>query len=194
MFHLNRILMKKIVLLISTILISISLNAQDNLHVSGEKVLNLGIGLGNALYSGTGYTSQMPPLSVSYEVGIADDFLDINTSSLSVGGYLGFATSKWEYAGWGYRYSNIIIGPRASLHYPLVDKLDTYAGLLLGYNIVSAKEIGDIDPMYNYDITSSGLIFNIYVGGRYYLSDNFAIMAELGYGIAYLNLGVALKL
>ena len=35
------------------------------------------------------------------------------------------------------------IKPPGSFHYPLVDKLDTYAGILLGYNIVTSKEIGD---------------------------------------------------
>ncbi|MCB9024666.1 MAG: hypothetical protein H6542_08910 [Lentimicrobiaceae bacterium] len=92
------------------------------------------------------------------------------------------------------QHVNLIIGARGSFHYPLIDKLDTYTGLMIGMNIVSAKETGDIDPLYNYSASSSGVIWSWYAGGRYYFSDKFAAMAEIGYGIAWLNLGVALKL
>ena len=36
-------------------------------------------------------------------------------------------------------------------------------------------------------------IWSIYVGGRWYFTDSFAAMLELGYGIAWLNIGVAFK-
>lgn len=72
-----------------------------------------------------------------------------------------------------------------------MDKFDTYAGALLGYDIVSAKEVGDVPGTYN--ATESSVRLDLFVGGRYYFTDRFAAMAEIGYGIAYLNLGVALK-
>lgn len=174
---------------------ALQLSAQDNLLTKGEKVLNLGIGLGTSLYSGSGNTSSVPPVSASFEVGVKDDVLDVG--SIGIGGYIGYASWKWEYSGWGntwgWKYSDLIIGARGNFHYPLVDKLDTYAGLLLGAEIISSKEIGNIDPLYNYDATSGGVIYSIFAGGRYYFTDNFAAMLELGYGISYLNLGVALK-
>ena len=48
---------------------------------------------------------------------------------------------KYEYSGWGWKYSNIIIGARGNFHYPLMNKLDTYTGLLLGYNVSSFKRV-----------------------------------------------------
>ena len=36
--------------------------------------------------------------------------------------------------------------------------------------------------------------YSWFVGARYYFTDKLAGMAELGYGITYLNLGVSLKL
>ncbi len=39
----------------------------------------------------------------------------------------------------------------------------------------------------------SGLVSSFFIGGRYYFSDSMAAMLELGYGVAYLNLGVAFK-
>ncbi len=74
----------------------------------------------------------------------------------------------------------------------MVDKLDTYAGVLLGYNIVSVKDIGT--TQIGYSSNGSSGIFSAYVGGRYYFNDKFAGMVELGTGIAYLNLGIAVKL
>lgn len=159
----------------------------------GEKVLNLGIGLGTALYSGTGYTGSVPPISGSLEIVIKDDLFD-GKGALGAGGYLGYAAYKWKYSGWEWKYSNIIIGPRGYLHYNLLEKLDTYAGVTLGYNIVSAKESGNSIPGYNYNSTSSGFIFSGFIGGRYFFNEKWAAMAELGSGIAYLNLGVAVKL
>lgn len=173
-----------------------NLNAQENLLTKGEKVLNLGIGLGSTLYSGSYYSTTIPPISASYELGFMDDVLE--KGSIGLGGYLGFASNKWSYSylggEWGYKYTNIIVGARGSFHYPLIDKLDTYTGLMIGFNIVSVNEFGDIDPNYNYNQSSSGLVWSWYAGGRYYFTDKLAAMAEIGYGIAWLNLGVAIKI
>lgn len=182
--------MKRNLLAIAFILMfSASSFAQE--FESGDKVINLGIGIGSTLYSGSFYQSSLPPLSASFEVGIMDDVLE--EGSIGVGGYVGFSRYKWEYLDWGYKYSNFILGGRGVFHYPLLDNLDTYTGLMIGFQIVSAKEFGE-GFGYNYNASSGGIVGAWYVGGRYYFSDNFAAMAELGYGIAYLNLGVAFKL
>lgn len=187
--------MKKVAITLFAAILAFNLSAQDNMLSKGDKVLNVGIGFGSQLYSGSGYTSSVPPISASLELGVKDDVLDIG--SIGVGGYLGYTSSKWEYTyfggNWGYKYSSFVIGARGSFHYPLIDKLDTYTGLMIGFNVVSAKEFGDIDPLYNYDASSSRAIFAWYAGGRYYFTDNFAAMAEIGYGIAWFNIGVALK-
>lgn len=189
--------MKKVIMLVGGFMLSISMYAQSPAFSQGDLVVNLGIGLGTNLYSGTGFKSTLPPISISGEYGVKEDFLT-SGMTLGLGGYFGFAGSKYEQTlgtfNWGYKYSYTVIGLRGAVHYPLVDKLDTYGGLMLGYNIVSGKETGDAPLGINYDATSSSVAFSIYVGGRYYFTDNFAAMAELGYGIAYLNLGVALKL
>lgn len=164
----------------------------QNTFAKGDKVLNLGIGLGSTLYSGGYYTSKIPPLSASFEAGVKDNLFD-EKSSLGIGGYLGFTGAKWEYGDWGFKYSSIIIGVRGVLHYQLIDKMDTYTGVLLGYNIVTSKEFGTALGGYNYTSSASGVAWSWFVGGRYWFSEKFAGMLELGYGISYLNLGVALK-
>ena len=78
----------------------------------------------------------------------------------------------------------------------MVDKLDTYAGMLLGYNIVSSKYSGTgfYDTYNTTSPSSSSLAWSMYLGGRYWFNPKIAGMVELGYGIAYLNLGVSFKL
>lgn len=188
--------MKRLFFTLFAMIIATALIGQNNNFSKGDKVLNAGIGLGSTLYTGTGYSSKVPPVSVSFEVGLKDDFLDVQDLSFGIGGYLGYTAAKWESSwgggSWGWEYSSIIIGPRGTLHYPFVDKLDTYTGLMIGYNIVSSKSYGT-GLWSDYSALASGLSWSYYIGGRYYFSDNFAAMVELGYGIAYLNLGVALK-
>ena len=169
----------------------IQLAGQEPTFSKGDKVLNLGIGFGTTLYSGSYYKMQMPPVSVSFDVGAFDNIA--KKGVIGIGGYLGYSRYKYEYSSWGWKYSNIIIGGRGTFHYPLVDKLDTYGGMLLGYNISTSKEFGTATPGYDYHASSGGVVYALFVGARYYFTDNFAAMAELGYGITFLNLGISFK-
>jgi hypothetical protein len=184
--------MKRSVLTIIAICLTLAAFSQESLFKKGNTVVNASIGFGSVLYSGSGYTSSVPPLAVSAEWGIKDGIADKGV--IGVGGYLGFSSHKWEYMGWGWKYSNTIIGARGTFHYPLLEKLDTYTGLMLGYDIVTSKEFGTTIDGYNYNSSSSGGIWAWYAGARYYFSDKFAGMAEIGYGISWLNLGIAYKI
>ncbi len=183
--------MKKIILLFVVVVFSMTqLSAQKSTFGLGDKVLNLGIGFGSGLYSGPGNTSSIPPLSASFEVGVKDNVIE--KGSIGVGGFVGYTAYKWENMSWGYKYTNLIIGARGAFHYPLLEQLDTYTGLTLGYNFVSAKEFGAAGT-FPYNKSGSGLSFAWFVGGRYYFNEKFGAMAELGVGITYLNLGVSMK-
>jgi hypothetical protein len=184
-------IMKKITsALLVIFLLTSFLKAQESSFSKDDKVLNLGIGLGSALYSGLYYKSSIPPVSISFEKGIIDNILEKGV--IGVGGYLGYSSYKYDYQGWGWKYSNIILGARGSFHYPFLDKLDTYAGLLIGYNIASSKEFGT--PVGLHASSAGGIVWSGFIGGRYYFTDKFALMMELGSGITYLNLGIALKM
>lgn len=187
--------MKRIIIIAIAVMLSIGAKAQESTFNAGDIVFNAGLGLGTSLYSGSGYTSFLPPVSISGEYGFQEDFLTEDLT-LGIGGYLGFAGAEYKTRfgneEWGWRYNYTVIGARAAVHYPLVDKLDTYGGLMLSYNLVSSSTIGNVPP--GNDASSGGLGFSIYVGGRYYFNEKFAGMAEVGYGISWLNLGVAFKL
>ena len=180
--------MKKSLIVLATICFAVmQLSAQESTFVKGDKVLNAGIGIGSSYYSGTYYTTLIPPISGSLEFGVADHIAE--KGSVGVGPYLGFATHKYVFSQVGWRYTNFILGARGNFHYPLVEKLDTYTGLLLGYRIVTATDIGT--PIGNPSL--SVFTWSWFIGARYYFKERFAAMAELGYGIAYLNIGIAYK-
>ena len=161
----------------------------------GDFVLNLGLGIGSTLYTGLYYKTTVPPVFVSGDYCVREN---LGPGNLGVGGYIGYNAYKWDYTylgdSWGYKYSTIIIGPRGTYHFvDLVDNLDLYGGILLGARIVSAKEYGTTYLGYNYTANSSGVAYSMFAGARYYFSDNFGVMAELGYGIAYLSVAASLK-
>jgi hypothetical protein len=161
---------------------------------NGDKILNLGIGVGSGLGYGSGYKTTMPAISGSIEFIVKDDLFD-NKGAIGVGGYVGYSSGKSEYTytggTWGWKYSNLVLGGRGNLHYSLVDKLDTYAGLMMGYWVSSSTEYGTIQT--GYSAEGGGFIWSGFVGARYFFSDSFAGMLELGSGIAYMNIGIALK-
>ena len=198
--NLNLNLMKKtslvVVTLLSVILLSTNFqNAQAQDFVKGDKVVNFGLGIGTALY-GFGYKMTIPPVSISGELGVKDD---VGPGSVGVGGYLGIAGSKYSYNylgdEYGWKYTYIVVGARGTYHlHDVLDKLDAYAGLMPYFAIVGNKEYGNWPGTTYYSAASSFIGVSLFIGGRYYVTDKFALMAELGYGVSYLNIGVALKL
>ena len=83
--------MKKLLLLMAAgIVASAHLNAQEPTFLKGDKVLNLGLGLGSTLYSGTYYSSQVPPVSASLDIGIVDGVIEKGV--IGVGPYVGYSS------------------------------------------------------------------------------------------------------
>jgi zinc transporter ZupT len=162
-----------------------SLSAQAQVYKKGDKLLNAGLGLGSNFGGGI-------PIGASFEYGIHED--------ISVGGYLGYGYYSYRWWGTTVSVSNFLLGARGSYHLgkfiDLGPQFDPYAGLLLGYNIASAS-IKSNDPNINRafgSVSSGGLLFGAHIGLRYYHKENLGGFAELGYGISFLTVGVALKL
>jgi hypothetical protein len=169
------------------------LNAQ--MYQKGQQDLHLGIGLGTTLYGG-GYRGIVPPINVAYEKGITDN--------IGVGAYLGYASARYDYNGFNdldyyWRYSYMILGARGAYHYDLFKepKLDTYGGLMLGFNFSRASFHSNNPNINDEDYTapgSGGITWSGFLGARYQFKPKLGAYAELGYGVAYLNLGLRLKL
>ena len=172
----NNILVKVLVVVLFCAVFGMGVNAQ-NTFSKGDIIGNIGIGLGSTFSHGSSV-----PISGSLELGVLDNLFD-DKSSLGVGGYVGFASEKW----WDIRWTYIIFGVRGAVHYQFVDKLDTYLGLMLGYNNVS------VSSSYSEGSLGGGFTMPFFIGGRYYFTDKIGGFAELGHGIAYLQLGVSIK-
>ena len=190
--------MKKLLLVLAVTFASVSGSmAQDDVFTKGSKVLNIGVGLGGNL-GGSGYKTAIPPIVISGEYGLTDALIKkTGEGYVGVGGYLAYSSNKYEYGeingkDYGWKYSYIIIGARGAFHYQFVPKLDTYAGVMLGYNVASASVYGH--DTWNVDSDSrGGFTYSTFAGARYYFTDKFAAYAEVGYGIANLELGLAIK-
>ena len=135
-----------------------------------------------------------PAISLSVEKGIIDD---VGPGVISVGGLIGYkrSTYGWNFLGDKYEssWNNIIVAARGAYHYNFTEdpKLDTYAGISLGARIesYSSNFSGTISESYGGAYLTSG----IFLGGRYYFSDNIGAFAELGYDVSYLKLGLSAK-
>lgn len=154
-------------------------NAQ---YAQGDKLLNLGIGVGGFYGGGL-------PIGGSFEYGVTDQ--------ISVGAQADFYTWSYNY-GFGagkYRYTFIPIALRGSYHVNELlnlnnDKIDLYGGLQLGYYISSTNT--DFGSGFN-NLYGNRVLFGVHLGGKYYFKPNLGAFAEVGYGVAGLKLGVAFK-
>lgn len=170
------------------LVIAVGLSFSQMAYNKGDQVINLGIGLGG--FAGA-YGSSGVAITGGYEYGV--------TENISLGGVVGYSsTSETIYGDYGWKYTYILIGARGAYHLDLFHspKIDTYGGILLGYNIVSSSATGTI-PYYGYygaSASASYLEFGLFVGGRYYFDPHWAVQAELGYGLGILNIGIAYKL
>jgi hypothetical protein len=162
--------MKKIFAVLMVMFFAISqLSAQQPSFIKGDKVLDISVGVPN-LY---GYGWGIPPIIASFEMGIVDGILE--KAAVGVGGYAGFSSASWL----GNGYFNFHFGVKGAFHYPFVDNLDTYAGIITGYTIS--------------DLSGYGLDWGAFVGLRYYFSDSFGVNAEAGYGVTWLRAGITFK-
>jgi hypothetical protein len=157
-------------------------DAQNNVFAKDDKVVSASLGFVNTVYGGSKWSITSPPISLTGEYGIVDRLIN-GKASIGVGIELGYAGMKYSIPSLSYKYSNLIIGTKGAFHYQFIDKLDTYASLIIGYDIVSGDS--------NYAV--SNFIWGCYVGARYYFTNNFAVMTEIGDHFFLLNIGVAYK-
>ena len=148
-------------------------------------MVNLGIGLGYRF----GGSMSVPPLSVAYDYSLKSGLIDGN-GAITLGGYLAYTSAKYSYWAQSTTASYTVLGVRGMFHYQFVPKLDTYAGLMLGYHIASVSETG----YYGNSLVGSGFDLGVVLGARYFFTPRIGAFTELGYSLPYWNLGVTFKL
>ena len=178
--------MKKVLLSLAIVAFALSANAQKESGVSFDKstsYLHIGIGFGGGFYTGSITT---PPVSASFEAAV--------TEKISVGGIIGYSSSKYNYGGFtdDVKYTYLLIGARGNYHFATSEKFDPFVGLTLGYNIVNFKDQAP-SSYGNYSAKASALLYGGQIGANYYFSPKFGAFAELGYGIGILTIGLTAK-
>ena len=191
--------MKKAVNLLAVLFFLSIVTVKAQTYSSGTNVISAGIGLGSSI-AGYSYGSQSPAISLQYERGL----WNAGPGVISLGGYAGFKTYKYSFNDgvgdhYNEKWSYTIIGIRGAFHYTgmKTPNLDVYGGLMLSYNHLSYT--GSYSgPQGSYSGSSGGsygsnMGFTAFVGARYFFAKNLGGFAELGYGVSYLNLGLAYK-
>lgn len=178
--------MKRIALLIIAMLtLGFAAQAQSTFS-KGTTLLNMGIGAGLT----KGLKVAVPPLVLSVDHSVAGNLFDGN-GSIGVGGYVATEVTKFS-ADKSYYGTQTLIAARGTLHYQFVDRLDTYWCVLLGLHL-------ETNPIYKFDSTYAkesdlGPGYGSFLGARYYLSNNWAMMLETGYSsVAFLTLGATYR-
>ena len=156
----------------------------------GDNVIGLSFGIGgHYTTSSFGYSSQSPAIGIFYEKGMK---WEAGPGIIGLGGYLGYKSLRYKTEFYDWKWSYTILGIRGAYHYEFTDNLDTYGGLMLSYNVVSFTDRSPSGYLFTGG-SASGIDLSLFVGGRYYFSDNWGALAEIGYGIAYLSLGAVYK-
>ena len=164
--------MKKLIIAL-VLVVGIS-KASAQSFEKGTSVLQLGIGFGGDF--GT-------PFGLGYEYGISD--------KIGIGAYVGYGSKKDSFFGYDVEYKSVLVGAKGNYHFYQTDKFDAYGGAFLGFNSQSATVSGST-PFTATD--DSGVLLGLNAGARYYFTDSLAAFAEVGFGLAIVNVGLAYKL
>jgi hypothetical protein len=181
--------MNRLFLLGVLLVVAVSASFGQIAYKMGDQNVNGFLGLGGL--AGVYGDSDLPPLGVGYDFGYNEN--------ISIGGLVGYSSSTQPvgFGSWQFKYTYIIIGARGTYHYDLMhkDNIDTYGGIMIGYNIVSfSEENKPSGSLFNFSGSGSYLLYGGFIGGRYYFTPNLAAQLELGYGVGLLSIGISYKL
>lgn len=183
--------MKKLFVSAIIVVVSYASFAQKSeVFDKGTNVINAGFGLGD-IYWGTAYSYSGFPISfnASYEHGVTEK---LGIGYIGVGGELSYSSTTYKSGSYKWRNTGVLVAGRASYHFALDgaigEKLDPYAGVLLGYVIAST------DVPSGYAAKASAIGAGAFAGAHYYFTPNFGVYAELGFNItSVLNTGLTFK-
>lgn len=189
--------MKKLILLAGLMVSQLSFSQQK--FNKGDQFISASYGLGTIgvnwtdVYSAYSNYSSMTfgPVGLYYEKAITEK---IGIGKIGLGGSLNFLRNNTSYAFSNtsntINISQMAIAVRGAYHFDFNnEKLDPYAGVGLVFSHFSYKS----------SVSNSNFSFGsplgtqAFVGTRYYFTENIAAFGELGYGLAYLNVGGTFK-
>ena len=184
--------MKRFIFAAICIIISNSLFAQA--FNKDSKMLGITGGL-DGLYIGDLYTG----LNFSYDQGYMET---AGPGVISLGGSVGLGRRSYsDFNVYSWNSSRAYLAFRGAYHYNGIDEknLDIYGGLEIGLGLIHNRYTGPaiVVPL-DYSTSNSTNFYlrpNPFIGARYFVTDNFGIMAETSMALFNgLNIGVTFKL
>lgn len=194
--------MRKLVLIIAAFaFISIGSSAKGKTKVKEVQMFAKNTQL---IHVGLGINGTAMPIELSYEKGIKDDLFGVKGLNLGVGGYFNYFGYSEDFSlpsytngsivntSYKWSYTNIVLGGRALAHYKLIPQLDTYAGVMVGYDIFGAKLSPENS---NIPVTAASFVFYGGVAGiRYEFSPKLGVYLEGGSAsVSNASIGIAYK-
>ncbi|PID94410.1 MAG: hypothetical protein CSA95_03050 [Bacteroidetes bacterium] len=190
--------MKKQIVLVIALIATLSTFGQ--VVSKGDHYASAFLGIGGFYHTSYNHNMLVPPIGAQYEVIYTDK---VGIGHIGIGGIATYASfhQHYSYQSLDSYHHYITLGARGIYHFDFkelldneqFDKIDLYGGIMLGFNFRRGIENFGINTTRN-TYSQLRLATDLFVGGRYFFSDNLAVMAELGYGLYFLNAGVTLKL
>ncbi len=132
---------------------------------------------------------------VSAEKSLGGPRKDLGNGRIGVGGGIDMYSYSVGYAGYKWSYRVIPVSGFANYHMTLKNpRLDPYAGLGVGYYIVSSSVEGPGLDHYDYTARANALFVGAHIGARYFVKPNLAVQAQTGVGLGNLAVGVSWKM
>ncbi|MCB9165634.1 MAG: hypothetical protein H6592_14565 [Flavobacteriales bacterium] len=194
-----------------TLVSTIASRAQDPAFAKGTFGINAGIGIGGVrasyLNAYDSHYSTSPTFCLSLERGVAE----AGPGTVGVGAFIGHRWTRYaddnSYGSVTYsydeRWSRTTVGVRGAWHlaqWVPADKLDLYAGVMVGYAFVGYRDRSTrtvYGETTSYDtgtrVRHGYADWSTFVGARYFFTRHLGAYAEAGYGVNYLNLGLAFR-
>lgn len=163
----------------------------------GTHVISPGFGVGGVFPVFSSVNTRTPLFGLSYEY-VA--FENAGPGSIGVGGFIGYKAFKRNNEIGDDRFYEklhyVIIGAKGAYHYnpfPNLKSLDPYAGVMLSLNIPDYSHNYTTKYQYLENKYKAYLAATVYVGTRYFFTENVGVFAEAGFGTYFFNLGVNFK-
>lgn len=108
------------------------------------------------------------------------------------GALVGWSGESYEYYYGDVSYSFIVLGGQANWHFMPADKVDPFAGLVLGYELVSGSWhwAPGYDNWHGASTSNSRMVLGISAGCNYFFNPRTSGTCRIGYPY-YLSLGVS---
>jgi hypothetical protein len=146
---------------------------------------------GNYIHAGFGIqTNTLGPISVGYEMGLTDI---IGIGRFGVGGVLAHELYYNPLYLNSVQNRTTLMG-RCAYHFDFdIEKMDVYAGAAVGIQFRGDNKDKTSGFIYGTNSARISPFPTLFGGIRYYFHEQFAVYAEVGYGLGYLNGGIVYR-